>query len=74
MNYRIFVYRSLTFAQKSARILARARIGSSVVRPPAESPQEGCAYGVKIKADKLAAAAAALDKAGLAALRIIQSD
>ncbi len=74
MNYCIFVYRSLTFAQKSVRALDRAGIPSSVMRPPAQNAKEGCAYGVKVRAPKCAAAAAALNRAGLATQNVLQSD
>ncbi len=74
MNYCIFVYRSLTFAQKGVRALDRSGIPSSVVRPPAQDAKDGCAYGVKVRAPKCAAAAAALNRAGLPPQKVLQSD
>ncbi len=74
MNYYVFTYRSLTFAQKSVKILDKAGIPSSIVRPPAEAAIGGCSYGVKIKANKYNAAVAALSSGGLTALRILETD
>lgn len=74
MTYCIFTYRSLTFAQKGVRILDKAGIASSIVRPPSEESPGGCSYGVKIRANKLNSAVAALNKAGVTALKILHID
>lgn len=51
-NY-LLTYRSLTYAQKTSRILERAGIGVSIVRTPQEISSEGCGYALKVKGSEL---------------------
>ena len=62
LNYFIMC-RSLTYAQKAARVLERSGIAASVSRPPAEVSGEGCAYAVRIAEKNLPAALVALKSA-----------
>lgn len=51
-NY-LLTYRSLTYAQKTSKILERAGIGVSIVRTPQEISSEGCGYALKIRSGEL---------------------
>ena len=61
----ILMCRSLTTAQKAARILQRIGIYASVTKAPQSANPDGCTYGVKIADRNLAAAEQALLSAGI---------
>lgn len=48
MLYYIIVCRSLTYAQRTERVLERVGITATLMRLPRSLSQEGCGYGVKI--------------------------
>lgn len=73
LNYFIMC-RSLTYAQKAARVLERSGIAASVSRPPAEVSGEGCAYAVRIAEKNLPAALVALKGAGVPPGKIYITD
>ena len=73
LNYFIMC-RSLTYAQKSARVLERVGIPASVSRPPAEAGDEGCAYAVRIAEKNLPRALVALKNAGMPSGKIYMTD
>ncbi len=61
----ILVCRSLTTAQKAARILQKDGIYASVTKAPQMTNPGGCTYGVKIAETKSEAAIGILDRAGI---------
>ena len=73
LNYFIMC-RSLTYAQKAARVLERSGIAASVSRPPAEVSGEGCAYAVRIAEKNLSKALVALRSAGVPSGKIYMKD
>ncbi len=46
-NY-IIMCRSITHAQRAARLLERANIGAYIVKAPQGLSPEGCSYGLRI--------------------------
>ena len=61
----LLLCRSLTYAQRSAKILERAGITGMITRMPRMEGIRGCAYGVLIKTKHREHAISALVKAGL---------
>ncbi len=64
MVHYIIICRSLTYAQRTAKALERVGITAIVMRPP-EDIATGCAYGVKLRENRLSAALRVLKDAGL---------
>ena len=62
-NY-LLTARSLTYAQKSVRILTRAGVTAILLRTPKEIAAEGCGYSVKISEKYLHRSLEALSAAG----------
>jgi len=62
MHY-LFLCRSLTSAQKAARILQNEGIYAAVTKAPQSANPGGCTYGVKLAARYVTAAAFALNQA-----------
>ncbi len=58
----VLICRSLTTAQKAARILQKAGIYSSVTKAPQDANPGGCTYGVKIAKSRKAPALEVLSK------------
>ena len=48
MVYYLITCRSLTYAQKAARVLERAGITASIMRTPKGLSREGCSYCVRV--------------------------
>lgn len=46
----LFLARSVTYAQRMQKVLARAGIRSRIFRAPAHLTESGCAYAVRIAA------------------------
>ena len=65
MVHYLILCRSLTYAQRAARVLDRAGISAIVVRPPAGLGPHGCAYALRLRERALPAALRALRDAGL---------
>ncbi len=61
----LILLRSLTYAQRGRHVLERAGITAVLRRASAELTDRGCAYGLKLRADRLRGALAALEKAGV---------
>lgn len=61
----LIICRSLTYAQRTARILERAGISAIVMRPPYEISGEGCAYCVKVSEKRISDALIALNNANM---------
>lgn len=71
MHY-ILMCRSLTLAQRAARVLQRAGIFASVTKAPQSANPGGCTYGVKIAQRNLAAAQAQLERADIQVQKILE--
>ena len=71
-NY-LLTYRSLTYAQRTSRLLERAGTGVSIVRTPQEISTEGCGYALKIKERDLERALAVLKASDAYPKRIFRS-
>lgn len=67
----LLTYRSLTYAQRSARVLERAGITASVSRVPRSVSRRGCAYCVVIPTRHRERALALLDAASLRPERVL---
>ena len=61
----LIICRSLTYAQRTAKILERAGISAIVMKAPAGLSDKGCTYCVKISERWLSQALTALDTAGM---------
>lgn len=61
----LLMCRSLTYAQRSARLLDRTGIAASVMRAPRSISTRGCGYCVTVSAKNAARAAEVLRNAGL---------
>ncbi len=70
MKYSIIISHSLTQAHQTADVCRRAGISAQLVRVPAALRQGGCGSAVRVDRRELPAAKAALDRAGIAPVRI----
>lgn len=70
MHY-LLTFRSLTYAQRAARVLERAGVVGTVSRVPKAAAAKGCAYCVTIAARHKARAVDVLTLAGLAPERVL---
>lgn len=70
MHY-LLTCRSLTYAQRSARVLERAGITGTVTRLPKAASPRGCSYCVIVAARHKDLAVSILTSAGLAPERVI---
>ena len=68
----ILLCRSLTTSQKAARLLQSRGIFAAVTKAPQSANPGGCTYGVKIAGRNLAAAAEALQAAGIRIEKTLQ--
>ena len=71
MHY-ILMCRSLTLAQRAARILQRSGMFAAVTKAPQSANPGGCTYGVKIAQRNLAAALAQLEQADIQVQKILE--
>ena len=69
INY-LMICRSLTYAQKMAKVLERAGITAIVTRTPQEISEEGCGYCVKVSEKRLSDALISLKDADMTPNRI----
>ena len=67
----LLTFRSLTYAQRAARVLERAGVTGTVSRVPKAAATKGCAYCVVVAARHREAAVHILTSAGLAPERTI---
>lgn len=72
-NY-LIICRSLTYAQRTASVLERAGIPAPIQRAPRLVAEEGCSHAVRVAERHLAAALAALARAGLSPTRVYLHD
>lgn len=71
----LIVCRSLTCAQRAARILERAGISVQLFRSPRVLSEEGCSYSIKLSERYLSDALVRLKRSGLSPVRIyVMSD
>ena len=76
MVYYLIICRSLTYAQRTARVLERVGITAHILRAPRAIAGEGCSHGVKIAQRRLPEALTVLNRAGLSPKRVflLESD
>lgn len=60
----LILFRSLTYAQRGRLLLERAGITATVRKAPAAVTDRGCAYGLKLRTDRLSQALNTLKTAG----------
>ncbi len=65
MQYSLILCRSLTYAQRAARMLERAGITATVRRAPQGASDRGCTYALKLRSSALARAVEILKNAGI---------
>ena len=70
MVYYLIVCRSLTYAQRTARVLERAGISGYIMRAPKLISGEGCCHCVKVAGRWLAPALKVLNREGLGPKRV----
>lgn len=70
MVYYLIVCRSLTYAQRTARVLERAGISGYIMRAPKLISGEGCSHCVKVAERWLAPALKVLNREGLRPKRV----
>ena len=70
MTYYLIVCRSLTYAQRTARVLERAGISGYIMRAPKLISGEGCSHCVKVAERWLAPALKVLNREGLGPKRV----
>ena len=66
MLYYLILCRSLTYAQRTARVLERAGVSGYVQKTPKAISKGGCGYGVKVSERRLAEALQVLCREGMA--------
>lgn len=71
MIYYLIVCRSLTYAQRTERALARAGVTAHILRSPAGIGEEGCSHSVRVAERHFSAALTVLDRAGLFPKRVV---
>lgn len=74
MSHYLLMCRSLTYAQRTARILERYGITAIVTKGPQGLSAEGCAYCVKISERRLSDAVKVIKNSGLGPLKIYLSN
>lgn len=70
MEQNLIIARSVTYAQRMERVLARAGIRVRIFRAPRELSDRGCAYAVQIASKDLAAALPMINGAGLGPVKV----
>ena len=73
MTYYLFIFRSLTQAQRAAGVLGRGGVPASVIRAPGILG-EGCAFAVKARTRHPERALEALRREGLLPVRVESSN
>ena len=70
MDHYLIIARSVTYAQRMQRALARAGVRCQIFRPPRDLTDMGCAYAVRIAVSDLPEALTALHRDGLDPVQI----
>lgn len=71
MSYLLLMCRSLTYAQRTARVLEHVGVSGYIQKSPQKASSRGCGYCVKIREYNLPAAKRALEAEGLLPERIL---
>ncbi len=74
MVYYLLNCRSLTYAQRTAKVLDQGGISASIRRTPKQISGKGCGYSVKISSRNLATAISRLDSKNMNPQRIYLID
>ena len=61
----IFLFRSITYAQRGLRVLQQAGVPASIVKAPMGASPRGCSQGLRISGRFLADAVLTLRNAGI---------
>ena len=64
MQYSLILCRSLTYAQRAAKMLEREGVTATVRKAPQGASDRGCTYAVKLRASALTHAVQLLNRAG----------
>ncbi len=67
MGKGLIACRSITYAQRAARILNNAGIRASMRRLPSNLPDIGCGHAVRVERERLNEAVSVMNKAGFPA-------
>lgn len=70
MDHYLIIARSVTYAQRTQRALARAGVRCQIFRAPRELTELGCAYAVRVAVSDLTAALSALHRESLDPVQI----
>lgn len=70
MNDYLLTCRSLTYAQRTQRVLSNNGFKANVQRTPAEASREGCGFSVKLRGARLSDAMRVLSAASLMPRRV----
>ena len=70
MVYYLIICRSLTYAQRTAKVLERVGITAYIMRTPRVIAGEGCSHAVRVSQRRMSEAMRALSRAGLPVQRI----
>lgn len=68
----LFMCKSLTYAQRSARVLERRGVGAFLMRSPRELSSGGCGYCVRVSEKHFAQAVDILRASSLEPIRIFR--
>lgn len=68
----ILLCRSLTTAQRAARVIQREGVFAAVTKAPQSANPGGCTYGVKIAETHTEEALELLERSGIEVLKIIE--
>nr|WP_325185498.1 DUF3343 domain-containing protein [uncultured Oscillibacter sp.] len=70
MDHYLIIARSVTYAQRMQRALARAGVRCQIFRAPRDLTELGCAYAVRVAVSDLTAALTALHRESLDPVQI----
>ncbi len=70
----LLICRSLTYAQRSVRILERAGVTGTLSRVPKSAEVRGCGYCVVVSGNHLKRAVSVLSESGLRPERVLTQD
>ena len=70
MDHYLIIARSVTYAQRMQRVLARAGIRCQIFRPPRDLTNLGCAYAVRVAVSDLTAALTTIHRESLDPVQI----
>lgn len=69
----LIMFRSLTYAQRGARVLERSGIAAALTKAPLETTDRGCTYCVRVADSRLDAALSVLERQGVSHGRVMRS-